>query len=139
MKLFAGQIAQTALSLLLLCLGGAGQAVADEAPSQSTPSRVANGGSSWDDRHMRTRYPRYSGSGSSIPRLILPEGRNDTPLPEAKTIYATPDRSWESGTSGKGTPSPSSAAGSTLGSRGAIRSSAPRSSALRGTSMSTRR
>ena len=87
------------LALLLRVLASsdaswAGDVGADaprQAPTPSTPS------GSWDDSHMQSRYPRLTGSSSSVPRLILPKGRSQGSLPEGRTIYATPDRSWESG------------------------------------------
>ncbi len=94
----------------------------------SGPARAP---SAWDDSHMQTRYPRWTGSGSSVPRLVLPEGRAKGSLPEGKTIYATPDRSWESGPAIRTRPRSSQHRATVLGAPTASRTSMSRTSGVR--------
>jgi hypothetical protein len=131
----AGPIA-LALLLLAPCGFSAGGARADEAGPVPVPAAAAPAG--WDDGHMRTRYPRYSGSGSSIPRLILPAGSENTKISKGRRIYATPDRSWESGDSTSIPPRSSKGISKTLGAPVTSRSASSRSSSLRRTATSNR-
>ena len=82
--------------------------------------------------------PRYSGSGSSIPRLILPAGSENTKISKGRRIYATPDRSWESGDSKSTRPRSSKGISKTLGALVTSRSASSRSSSLRRTATSNR-
>ncbi len=130
-------IALVAAGLLVACLGDAGLASAEPAAAATAP----RADQTWDDRHMRTRFPRRA-PASQGPRLILPEGSEHNTIPEGRTLYATPDRNWQSGPSGGSTlrSRRSSGVGPTLISPGStVRSATSRSSSVRGSSMSTRR